>query len=102
MANAIPSDALGFLSRMNTHTFRRLGRVADAAGIGTDELRDLIETIVDERLGLIPRERSDKPRITGCREVFGEGHASVSYVSDPEGTAIVPPGYEAPPGYRGP
>ncbi|MGH2971471.1 MAG: hypothetical protein ACRDLE_04965 [Gaiellaceae bacterium] len=87
---------------MNTYAFRRLGRVADAAGIGTEELRDLIETIVDERLGLVAAPVSDTPRITGCREVYGEGHATVSYIADPEGTDIVPPGYEPPPGYHGP
>lgn len=90
------------MNGMNTYAFKRLGRVADAAGIGTEELRELIETIVDEYLGNIPREESNKARVTGCREIYGEGHATVSYISDPEGTDIVPPGYEPPPGYHGP
>ena len=62
----------------------------------------MIEAVVDEYLGHSRRRRSDTPRITGCREVFGEGHASVSYISDPTGTDVIPAGYEPPPGYRGP
>jgi hypothetical protein len=87
---------------MNNVRERQLGRIAEAAGITRAELRDVIEAVVDEHLGHVRRQPSGKPRITGCREVFGEGHATVSYISDPEGTDIVPPGYEPPPGYRGP
>ena len=84
-------------------TERLLGRVADTANITPADIRELIETIVDEHLGLIPREQSDEPhRKTGARLVFGEGHATLSYISDPEGTDVVPRGYEAPPGYHGP
>ncbi len=51
------------------------------------EVRDLIEAAVDEYLGgTIPRRwhEGDEPRVSGVREVFGVGHATVSYVSDPE------------------
>jgi hypothetical protein len=87
---------------MTTRTERLLGRVAAAANISREELRDLIETVVDERLGLIPREQRDTPaRKTGARLVFGEGHAALSYIADPEGTDVVPTEYEPPPGYIG-
>jgi hypothetical protein len=88
---------------MTTYADRRLRRVAEAAGISTADLRDLIETIVDERLGLIPRqEQQESARKTGARLVFGASHAACSYVFDPNGTDVVPSDQEAPPGYFGP
>ncbi|MDX6399614.1 MAG: hypothetical protein QOF27_220 [Gaiellaceae bacterium] len=33
--------------------------------------------------------------------VFREGHAAMSYIADPEGTDVVPAGWEAPIGYHG-
>jgi hypothetical protein len=87
---------------MDKRTDRLLGRVSEQTGIGRAELRDLIETIVDEYLGLIPREQlgAAVERKTGARMVFGDGHAALSYVADPTGTDLVPPGFEPPPGYH--
>jgi hypothetical protein len=88
---------------MEKRTDRLLGRVAEATSISRAELRDLIETVVDEYLGIIPREQVDTPdRSTGARMVFGEGHGALSFLSDPEGTDVVPAGWESPPGYHGP
>jgi hypothetical protein len=87
---------------VTTRTQRQLGRIAEAAGITREELRDVIRGVVDEYLGDVPRRRSDTPRITGCRAIHGQSHATVTYVSDPKGTDVVPPGYEPPAGYRGP
>ena len=87
---------------MNTRTERHLRRVADAANVSPEEIRDLIEAVVDEYLGLQPRERRPTVRKTGARMVYGDSHAAFSVVSDPEGTDVVPPGYEPPPGYFGP
>jgi hypothetical protein len=99
----MPSGALGFINRVNTRTERQLGRVANAANISREDLRELIEAVVDEHLGLVPRERLKRPgRKTGARCVNGESHAALSYIADPDGTDIVPPEYEPPPGYRGP
>ena len=88
---------------MNQRTERTLGRVAAEANISREDLREAIETVVDEYLGLLPRERYEKPeRRTGARLVYGAGHAAHSFVADPEGTDIVPAGHEPPPGYFGP
>lgn len=88
---------------MNERAERHLGRVAAVAQISQAELRDLIETVVDEYLGLIPRDQFQRPeRKTGARLVYGDSRAALSFISDPEGTDVVPPGYEAPPGYHGP
>jgi hypothetical protein len=95
---------------VSSRTERQLGRVANAAGITRAELRDLIESVVDEYLDLVPRghrrqraPRGDQTaRKTGARLVFGVDHTALSYVADPEGTDIVPSDYEPPPGYPGP
>jgi len=78
-------------------------KIADAAGITSAELEETFALLIEERLGEIRLRRTgNKPRITGAREVFGEGHATANYVADLNGTAVVPQGYEPPPGYRGP
>jgi hypothetical protein len=88
---------------MNARTARHLERVAAVAQIRQAELRDVIETVVDEYLGLIPRDQFERPeRKTGARLVYGESRGALSFVSDPEGTDVVPQGYEPPPGYHGP
>jgi len=77
---------------MNQRTERTLGRVAGEANISREDLREAIETVVDEYLGLLPRERYEKPeRRTGARLVYGQGHAAMTFVADPEGTDVVPP-----------
>ncbi len=82
---------------MTVRSERHLGRIADAASISRAELRDLIETVVEEYLGRAPRRETEPSvRRTGARMVFGESHAAISYVADPEGTDVVPPGWEAP------
>jgi hypothetical protein len=86
---------------MAARTERHLRRLAEVAGIRPEELRDTIRAVVEED-GYVRRQRSETPRITCCREIRGEAHASVSYIFDPEGTDVVSPGYEPPPGYRGP
>jgi hypothetical protein len=87
---------------MNAKTERQLGRVAAVAQISREELRDLIETVVDEYLGLLPREQRETARKTGARMVFGDGHAAISYIADPDRTDVVPADHEPPPGYHGP
>lgn len=87
---------------MTTRTERHLRRVADAANITPAELRDLIESVVDEYLGLQPRDSQPTVRKTRARLVYGDSHAAMSFVSDAEGTDIVPAGYEPPAGYSGP
>jgi len=88
---------------MDARTERSLGRVAAQSNSSRDDLRKMIENVVDEYLGRLPRDRHEKPqRKTGARLVYGDSHAAMSYVSDPEGTDVVPPGYEPPPGYVGP
>jgi len=79
-----------------------LSKLADAAGIAPAALEETLALFLEGHLGEIKLRRTgNEPRVTGAREVFGEGHASVSYVADPNGTAVVPQGYEPPPGYRG-
>jgi hypothetical protein len=88
---------------MNKRTQGQLTKVAMAAGMSSAELRDMIEAVVGEYLGDAPRQRrTTRALMTRPRDVFGEGHASVSYIADPEGTDILPPGHEPPSGYRGP
>lgn len=88
---------------MDKRTERSLGRIAAEANINREDLREAIENVVDEYLGLLPRERKESPeRRTGARLVYGQGHAALSFVADPEGTDVVPAEYEPPPGYFGP
>lgn len=88
---------------MGTRTsIRILERLAGAAGITPLELEEALQDVVEDIIDARRRKQHERTVITGAREVFGEGHATASYITDPEGTDIVPPGYEPPPGYRGP
>ena len=39
-------------------------------------------------------ELAHQPYRTGWRLVYGESHAACTYVEDPEGTDVLPPGYD--------
>jgi hypothetical protein len=82
-------------SVLKQRSWLTLRRLADAAGVSSDHLREALEDVIE-----LPVAESAE-RKTGATWKKGEGHASGSYVSDPNGTAVVPAGIEPPPGYFG-
>jgi hypothetical protein len=83
---------------LKQRSWRTLRRLADAAGIGAEDLRaaleDVIEVPVEQEPGTV--------RKTGAVWKRGESGAAGCFVYDPNGTDPVPAGTEAPPGYFGP
>ena len=67
-------------------------RLADLLGRTPEEVRDYLYDVVEERLW---RGRNITERVTGFR--FVRGTHGGSFVRDPAGTDVVPPGVEVPP-----
>jgi hypothetical protein len=76
-------------------SFKTIRRLADAAGVTSEELRHAFEDITE-----MPTRVENKSRRTGARWVRGQSGGC--YVYDPEGVDVVSPGMEPPPGYFGP
>ena len=67
-------------------------RLAELLGRAPEEVRDYLYDVVEERLW---RGRKLTERVTGFR--FVRGTHGGSFVRDPEGHDVIPPGVEPPP-----
>jgi hypothetical protein len=67
-------------------------RLADQLGLEPEAVREYVLAVLEERLWR-SGERKDRP--TGFR--FQRGSHSGTWVRDPEGTDVLPPGAQPPP-----
>jgi hypothetical protein len=68
-------------------------RLADRLGLEPVAVREYVLEVLEERLW---RSGERKERPTGFR--FLRGSHSGTWIRDPEGTDVLPPGIQAPPG----